>query len=343
MIVGSGIVGCYLGRILGDQEIWERNDRLIEKPCSSLLSKTGLFALDFEYEDCILNEIRGARFFSDKKEFSVEKKSAQAFVLDRLKLQKELVEEAKDEGCKVRYGKAWKGEKDKFVIGADGAVSAVAGSMGVKRKYIHAYQIKAELKKKMEPDFVELYFGQFAPGFFGWRIPFDERHVEIGLGVSQGNVKEKFDGFVKRFEIKKIDKVQSALIPLFDSEQRTVMGNTALVGDAAGQVKATTGGGIIFGCKCAEVLADAVERKDLGYYEKQWRIRYGKDLKLHLLARRFLDRTDYNGLFSKIKDNKVDEFIERYGDMDHPAELAKQLIKKPAFWPYLPKFFFASL
>lgn len=343
MIVGSGIVGCYLGRILGDQEIWERNDRLIEKPCSSLLSKTGLFALGFDYEDCILNEIRGARFFSDKKEFSVEKKKTQAFVLDRLKLQKELAKEAEDEGCKVRYGKAWNGQKDKFIIGADGAVSAVANSMGVKRRHIFAYQIKAELKKRIEPDFVELYFGDFAPGFFGWRIPFDDRHAEIGMGVSSGNVKDRFDDFMKRFEIKKINQAQSALIPTFDSGQKTVMGNKALVGDAAGQVKATTGGGIIFGCKCAEVLADALEKEDLGYYERQWRRKYGKDLKLHLLARKFLNRIDYEELFSKVRENRIDRLMERYGDMDHPVELAKQLLKKPSFWPYLPKFFFASL
>ena len=340
MIVGSGIVGCYLGRILGDQEIWERNNRLIEKPCSSLLSKTGLFSLGFEYEDCILNEIRGARFFSGKKEFSVEKKNTQAFVLDRLELQKELAKEAEDEGCRIRYNKAWKGEKDEFVIGADGAVSAVAKSMGVKRKYIHAYQIKAELKKSIEPDFVELYFGDFAPGFFGWLIPFDERNVEIGLGVSRGNPKQNFDAFSKRFQIKRIKAIQSALIPVFDPEQKTVYGNKALVGDSAGQVKATTGGGIIFGCKCAEILAEAIDKRDLAYYEKDWRTSYGRDLKMHLKLRRFLDKVNYDELFSKIVDNGVDELIEEYGDMDHPRGLVKQLLMKPGLWSYLPKFLF---
>ena len=340
MIVGSGIVGCYLGRILGNEQIWERNNRLIEKPCSSLLSKTGLESLDIAYKGCVLNEIRGAKFFSPKQQFGIEKRGVQAYVLDRLELQKELAKEAEDEGCRIRYGKAWSGQKDEFIIGADGALSAVAKSMGVKHSYTLAYQVKAQLKKKINPDFVQLYFGDFAPGFFGWLIPFDERNVEIGIGLSRGNPKPNFDAFSKRFQIKRIKAIQSALIPVFDSEQVTVAGNKAIIGDAAGQVKATTGGGIIFGCKCAEILAEAIERQDIAYYEREWRRQYGKDLGIHLKLRRFLNKVDYDELFLKIVENRVDELIEEYGDMDHPSGLVKRLLLKPGLWPYLPKFLF---
>ena len=330
MIVGSGVVGSYLGKMLGDQEIWEKSRTVVEKPCSTLLSKPGLSSLELDFEECVLNEVNGAIFFSNHREFSVEKKSTQAYVLDRLALQKELIKEAEDNGCKIKYNKMWKGQEDKFVIGADGALSKVASSMGVRRGYIHAYQIKAELKRRMDDRLVELYFGDFAPGFFGWRIPFDERRAEIGLGVSRGNVRKQFDGFAKRFEIKKVTNVQSALIPVFDPRQKTVSENKALVGDAAGQVKATSGGGIIFGCKCAEVLAEAVERQDLGYYEKKWRRKYEKDLKVHLWIRKFLNKTDYDALFEMVKDKRIDGLIERYGDMDHPRELAKQILRRPS-------------
>jgi len=340
MIVGAGIVGCYLGRILGKQEIWERNNTIVEKPCSSLLSKTGLATLDIDYDDCALNEVKGAEFFSDNQEFKIEKKISQALVLDRLELQKELVREAEEKGCRIKYRKAWSGQKDDFVIGADGALSAVARSIGVRHRHILAYQVKAQLKKKINPDFVQLYFGDFAPGFFGWLIPFDDRNVEIGLGVSSGNPKQNFDAFSKRFQIRRIKSIQSALIPIFDPGQKTVSGNKALVGDSAGQVKATTGGGIIFGCKCAEILAEAIDKRDLAYYEKDWRRQYGRDLKMHLKLRRFLDKIDYNELFLKIGENRVDELIEEYGDMDHPRGLVKRLLMKPGLWPYLPKFLF---
>jgi digeranylgeranylglycerophospholipid reductase len=342
MIVGAGVVGCYLGKLTG-MEIWEKNKRIMEKPCSGLLSRTGLDSLDIEYSDCVLNTVRGARFFSGKQQFSVEKQKTQAYVLDRLALQKELVSEARDSGCKITYNKTWNGQQDEYIIGADGALSSVARSMGTQRNYIHTYQIKAEMRKKIETDFVELHLGNFAPGFFGWLIPFDGKHAEIGLGVSHGNPRQAFDGFSKRFQIKKIEKVQSALIPVFDPKQRTVLGNRALVGDAAGQVKATTGGGIIFGCKCAEILARALEKGDLAHYETGWRKRYAKDLKTHLRVRRFLDRIDCEHLFKRVQENKIDRLIEEHGDMDHPMNLARQMLKKPAVWRYLPKFFFASL
>ena len=340
MIIGAGIVGCYLGKILGKQEIWEKNKTIAEKPCSSLLSKTSLATLDIDYDDCALNEVKGAEFFSDNQEFKIEKKISQALVLDRLELQKELVREAEEKGCRIKYRKAWSGQKDDFVIGADGALSAVARSIGVRHRHILAYQVKAQLKKKINPDFVQLYFGDFAPGFFGWLIPFDDRNVEIGLGVSSGNPKQNFDAFSKRFQIRRIKSIQSALIPIFDPGQKTVSGNKALVGDSAGQVKATTGGGIIFGCKCAEILAEAIDKRDLAYYEKDWRRQYGRDLKMHLKLRRFLDKIDYNELFLKIGENRVDELIEEYGDMDHPRGLVKRLLMKPGLWPYLPKFLF---
>jgi flavin-dependent dehydrogenase len=253
-------------------------------------------------------------------------------VLDRLGLQKELSAEAEEAGCRIRYNKSWNGQNDDYIIGADGALSAVAKSMKIERHYIHAYQIKAELSKRIEPDFVELYFGRFAPGFFGWMIPFDDRKAEIGLGVSKGNPKVMFDRFAKRFDVKKVHAVQSALIPVFDPRQKTVIDNRAIVGDAAGQVKASTGGGIIFGCKCAEVLAESIEKDNLRSYEKEWRKKYELDLRMHLWMRNFLDKADYDALFSRIKKHNIGGLIERYGDMDHPRELAKQILRRPRLW-----------
>lgn len=341
MIVGAGVVGCYLGKLVGDCEIWEKSAKLSEKPCGGLLSKSGLESLSTGYKDAVVNEVRGARFLSPNDEFMIAKSDVQAYVIDRLAFQKTLAEEAESEGCEILYNRPWNGEKDEVVVGADGALSQVAKTRGVARNHIHTYQATAQLANGCDPGLVELHFGDFAPGFFGWLIPEDEKTARIGLGCDRGNPKEHFDDFIKRFGISRMQKPQSALIPVFDQSQKTAFGNVALVGDAAGQVKATTGGGIIFGCKCAEVLAGVLGRDGaLQDYETGWRKQYQRDLDIHMKLRRFLDKSDYDELFKNLKESGLVSLMERYGDMDHPGRLVGEILKRPKMWRHLPKFLF---
>lgn len=340
MIIGAGIVGSYLGKLIGDCKIWEQSPQLREKPCSALLSKTGLSSLDINFKESVLNEIRGAVFHSSHEEFTVEGKETKAYVLDRLKLQKTLASDAENAGCKIIYGKKWNNETDDYVIGTDGALSAVAKSCDITRKYIHTYQIEANTKT--DSNVVHLYFDSFAPGFFAWSIPLDEKTARLGIGCKNGNPKQNFELFLKEQSIKiqNMRKEQSAFIPIFNPRQRTVFGNKVLVGDAAGQVKATTGGGIIFGCKCAKELARALRWSDVQIYEQMWRSKYEKDLKMHLRIRRFLDDVNYDKFFRSLNENNAQELIAAHGDMDHPKGLMKELLKKPRLWRYLPKFLF---
>jgi flavin-dependent dehydrogenase len=60
-----------------------------------------------------------------------------------------------------------------------------------------------------------------------------------------------------------------------------------LAGDAAGQVKATTGGGIFFGAQCGFLAGKHSGEPEK--YEKEWRGRYGLDLELHQRFRALLD------------------------------------------------------
>lgn len=338
MIVGAGVAGCYLGKKIGECEIWEKSKKLMEKACGGLVSKN-IKKLDVDLSECIANEVKGSKLFANGETLEIRKNTTQAYVLDRLAFQKTLLEDAENEGCKIEFGKIWKDEEDDYIIGADGALSIVAKSCGIKRRYIHAYQIKTQLPSKCDPDFVELHFGKFAPGFFAWIIPFDEKNVEIGLGCDSGNPKEHFKVFSKGLDFGEIKQEQSALIPLFDPEQKTVFGNKALVGDAAAQVKATSGGGILFGLKCAEVLAEAIDIDDLNFYEAKWRTLYEKDLMNHLRVRNFLNKADLPNLFRTLKEKGVDKLIEEFGDMEHPEALIKEIMKRPSLWGFFGKMF----
>jgi flavin-dependent dehydrogenase len=92
--------------------------------------------------------------------------------------------------------------------------------------------------------------------------------------------------------------VRHWVIPL-SPIRRTYADRLVAVGDAAGQVKPTSGGGIYYGMLCAEaaaeVLAEALRRDDLSArflsrYERAWRGRIGAEIRAGRLFRRIFER-----------------------------------------------------
>ena len=99
---------------------------------------------------------------------------------------------------------------------------------------------------------------------------------------------------------------QAGLIPIYDKKSVINRGNVYLVGDAAGQVKATTGGGLVPGLKAAKILADClINKKD---YQKEIK-KLNKKLWLHLKLREILNKfsnKDYDNLVKLMKKKKID-------------------------------------
>ena len=336
MIVGAGAVGCYLGKKLGDETIVELRAKPFEKTCGGLFSRN-IKKLDIDLCDSVENEVKGARFFSDNETFEVKTKDTQAYVVDRFAFQKTLIQDAENEGCKIEYGKSW--TNDGYVLGADGAYSSLMNSCGIRRNYFNCYQMECELREKIDSEYVELHFGKFAPGFFGWVIPFDEKRVRIGLGCTKGNPADHFRTFSKKFKIAKATKPQAAMIPIYDGK-KTVFGNKALVGDAAGQVKASSGGGVVIGCGCAEILATAVKKDNLQYYEKEWRKEYSGILNDHLLVRKVLNHVNYDRFLRLANEKDLGSLAERFGDMEDTRALKKALLSRPGMLLNFGKAFF---
>ncbi len=330
MIVGAGIVGLYLASRLGSVEVWEKNKEVKPKPCSGLVSLTGLRSTNLPWKECVLNYVRGAKFHTKNRDLVIERKSAQAAVLDRDRMHRILLEEAESKGAKIRFGAVWKGHPDPNmpVIGADGALSEVARAMGVKKnKFVFTYQIDAVLEEKIDPEYVHLYFGDFAPGFFAWVIPKNEKEARIGIGTRKSNARLLFNQFARPIKIKEWSNAQAGVISLYTGH-KIVFDGMALVGEAAGQIKNTTGGGIVFGCKSARLLADAVEKNNLQWYEKRFNEMYATDLKAHAKVRKLIDKMGPDralGLAEKLGFKKI---AEEEGDMDHVGSMVKRYLGK---------------
>jgi digeranylgeranylglycerophospholipid reductase len=127
---------------------------------------------------------------------------------------------------------------------------------------------------------IEIHIGRnFAPGSFGWAVPISsgqsrfgviiEKEAKVGL---KRMLKERMHFSPARFEKMKIKQKPIAYGPI----ERSVRDKILAVGEAAGQVKTTTGGGIFYGLLCSEIAVDKLQRTlKSGYslrdYEVTWR------------------------------------------------------------------------
>jgi len=215
---------------------------------------------------------------------------------------------------------------DRLVL-ATGTNYTLQNKMGLNVPKEFLIGAQYDLKVDCHSDFVELHF--IVPDFFAWVIPVDG-FARVGL-CSHGNPRPLLDGFVKKLRSGgrlKSDRVLGktyGIIPVHSPRMRTQYGNIMLVGDSAGQVKATTGGGVVLGCMAAELT----KYED---YESRWRKKIGRELYLHLLIHRFMGRIPpekIDLLFSILHDNK--DVIEEKGDMDLASKTVFALLAKPRF------------
>src|SRR5256712_8946038 len=102
---------------------------------------------------------------------------------------------------------------------------------------------------KEQGDLVELFFGsKRAPGFFAWSIPTGKNSARVGLASKKGNVKKFLDDLVReQWPKATIDATKSGSVLVAGPIARCWSPSFIVVGDAAGQVKKTTGGGVVIG------------------------------------------------------------------------------------------------
>jgi geranylgeranyl reductase family protein len=148
----------------------------------------------------------------------------------------------------------------------------------------------------------EVYLGDaVAPGSFGWLVPLSDSRALAGL-VSR----QKLNGHMPRFlsSLKQAGKVRSVTreprrwgIPI-KPLRRTFGDRVVVVGDAAGFVKPTTGGGIYYALLSGEIAADTVHEAfvaddlsagGLKRYESRWKAIFGRELRIGYYARRLYE------------------------------------------------------
>jgi len=365
-IIGAGPVGCFLARKLARKgipvTIVEEHEKVGEPlQCSGLVSGNLLDVVTVP-ENLIVNHIHHAKFFFGDKEIDFKGK---AFVLDRIGFDRYMYEKAALAGVNFHFGEHYvdyaysnnrimantnlrKIDSD-FLVGADGPGSTVGKQIGVFNNVIPGLQVRA--KGKFEPDTVELHFGEYAPEFFAWVVPESETVARIGL-ATRSDITEKLKKFLTYKGIKTFIDRQAGLIPM-DYHEDFVADRVALVGDAASQTKATTGGGLTTGLASAKILSHAIikgfeensfDRDFLEeHYVGAWKHGIGTELNKAYAIRKVMDTfdaKDYDELYKVLKDGSFKRKLEENVDMEMYSKFLKKSLMTPAAFMFGIKILF---
>ena len=347
-VIGGGPAGSYFSSLMNkDVTIFEEHER-IGRPvaCTGIITSAIMDLVNLD-ENVIVNYLDKVRVIGWNKETEFKLKDGE-IVVDREKFDKFLAERAVENGVKFKLNHRFIGCKNNTalfknknsvlkykydsLVGADGPGSLVAreNNLMLGRKYWVGKQYKIKMKCNKN-EFI-VFFGEI-PDFFGWIVPENSEYARVGVAS------EKFSGkyfslLAKRLGLRERDFIecQSGLIPQYNPGMKTSRGDVYLIGDAAGHVKATTGGGIVYGMRGAKCLANALtNNKD---YEKLWRKDFGRELWFHLKVRKFLNKLDkkgYDELVSRLKGVDLGSYNRDYpfrsiGLLMHPG-LIWMLIK----------------
>ena len=362
-IIGAGPAGSAAAYLLAksgyDTTIYEEHSSVGEPvQCTGIVTSSFRKLVKIRRE-FLVNEINHARIFSpDGRNIEINMRQPN-FIIDRWAFDNHLADKAESVGAELRLdsrfmklsgdGLVIKDKKDRkiittksnVIIGADGPSSAVARSAGIfgRRQFMTGVQAVAHLDNDNAIEFFPYV------STFGWVVPESERKVRIGVLGKKDTVAEfKKLLKIKGIKDKHIIEKQGGVVPIYSNRLRTYSESPEqkvyLVGDAACQVKATTGGGIIQGLTAAKCLADSIiYNRD---YEKEWKKKLGKDLWLHLAARRVMDRfsyDDWNRLIDIFSKKKNKQILERF-DRDYPSRFFLKLaLQEPWLWGFARKLF----
>jgi len=347
-VIGAGPAGCMAARLLASRGhrtvVLEEHSRVGEPVrCAGLVTPRVLDMAGVD-GDVVRQEITGAVVHAPGgATVHVGGDRTHALAVDRAMFDRGMAERAVAAGAELRC--SWKvtgirGADDgfvvtgddtlrcRYVVGADGVRSLAASALGFPAHMEHVQTVQAVVSGAGAGDEVDVWVGSgVAPGFFAWRIPADGE-IRVGLGVSPGQgVMRYFRRLLDRLGVERHD-LQAGLIPM-GLRRRFCHSDAALVGDAAGQVKATSGGGLFPGLVAARCLADALDDGTVDY-RRMFMRRYGRELKRSVwLRRRFVGLSDgeMNRLLGAV-DEDVAAVVTEHGDIDFPWRVAKEVVKR---------------
>jgi len=365
IVIGGGPAGSHTARRLAEKDhsvlVLDKNSSVGQKfCCTGIVGQecVDTFKID---KKVILRQANSATLYSPAgNKIHIHRPEPQAAILDRSAFDKSMMERAQQAGAGYRFNSKVTGaavnrdcttvtvaDGDKIqaraIVVAGGFAPGLNKKLGLGEYNDYAAGAQADVSAPGLNE-VEVYFGNMAPGFFAWLVPTTKDKARAGL-LARAEAVPLFKKWLKPLEeqgkIKSADvQIHYGGVPL-KPPTRTYAERMVAVGDAAGQVKPTTGGGIYYGLIGAEIAADVLHRaledndlsaKRLAGYEKAWRRKLGRELRTGYWARKFFERLNegqIDQLFKMIKSGGIDEALLKAKDIsfDWHSKTIKSLLK----------------
>ena len=300
----------------------------VRKEMESLLPSAGEYMDVFDVpQDAIDNTCKTLRVISPTgSEFQFD---FEAFILDRTVLEQSVAKEVERLGGTIELRKSVDlfmqdhtllvgpnradGVTAKVVIAADGFPSRIAKTAGLlTQEYLTPNNVAINYEYLMtnlsvDQNVTEMYMGtRFAPGGYGWIIPKGSGSANVGIGIRTSYSKRNdgrgyLDFFINRCPLS-TSKLQGGkpgpmiadVLPVDGPLRTTCVGQVMAVGDAAGMVMPTNGGGIatamITGQIAGRISADHLQKGlPISDYQSRWTDVMGKEMRVSTRLRRLAD------------------------------------------------------
>jgi len=372
IVIGAGPVGSYTAYQLAkagiDVSVIEEHPIPGEPAsCTGVIGTKAFDEFDLPKES-ILNKVKNIKFISPSgNEYLYEPEATQAFVVDRRMFDYKLMRQAQKKGAEYILGtrvsdinlmkncveldvKSAEGEhkvKTKVAVIATGYNYKLTKKLGLGQppRFLNGAQIET---KAADIEQTEIYFGSHvAPGSFAWAVPLNNKQARIGLTTDNDAafylrrmLKSKY--FTKRVidgENAKIilDNIALGTIP------KSFLARILVVGEAAGQVKSTTNGGVLYGLCCSKIAAEVIKKafkssnfseKLFSEYEKKWQRKYGLEIKIGYYFRKIvseLSDAQIDKLFEISKGPTVINTLKKKSNFDMHKDLVLFLLKNKTY------------
>jgi digeranylgeranylglycerophospholipid reductase len=351
VIAGGSVAGLLCAREIsskGFSVLVIEEDYEIGTPehCGGLVSIAGLAELGvIPFRKTFDHMIDSAEITSPNGDsFTINSKKQKVIEISRRELDKQIAFQAQKNGAEIKVRTSFQEITDTGVRTSEEKIDCkiFVDARGVS-SLIHKdrtgilssaqYEIYADWIKKGK---VEVIFDQEKyPGFFAWIIPSGDGKGKVGVAGRGIKVSEALENILK--EKGKFSTIRKIFAPIWIKGpiKNFVEDKTVIIGDAAGQAKPTTAGGIFTsgmgGVYAGQAISEFLKtnnRDELDQYQKKWMTRFGKEFEKQLLARKILERID-NNTINKLFETITPEIIHEISENDdfdfHTGSIVKLL------------------